>query len=195
MCVTLKLLSSSVGQCSTSWWSNKRASSTADINCEDVCQWSWREWGKLPVQCQGTPHTYMLELWLTASLCLSPQLFNTAITRARQWLVVVGDPVTLCTVGYNSPYWMELIRKCIEQQTFKYHCPNQFERFLETRVVTRLVLQHRHGQQMTKNISPPSQTAQTYSPPYSAHTGPSVNPFPSAHSGPPPPSSGNHTIR
>ena len=83
------------------------------------------------------------------------QLFNTALTRAKEWLVIVGDPITLCTVGYNSPCWLELIRKCIDIQTFRYHSADQFNRFLETRVITRLVLQHQHGEQLRRSIAPP----------------------------------------
>ena len=65
------------------------------------------------------------------------QLFNTAITRAREWLIVLGHPVTLCTVGSNSLCWMELIRKCHMLGTFEYPCAAKFEEFLGTRLVSR----------------------------------------------------------
>ena len=66
-----------------------------------------------------------------------PQLFNTAITRAREWLIVVGEPVTLCTVGSNRLCWLEFIQKCHKLGTFEYPNANNFETFLETKLITR----------------------------------------------------------
>ena len=40
------------------------------------------------------------------------QLFTTVITRAEEWLVVVGDPLTLSSVGSNRGCWIEFIRRC-----------------------------------------------------------------------------------
>jgi len=68
-----------------------------------------------------------------------PQLFNTAITRAREWLVVVGEPITLCTVGSNRLCWLEFIRKCRKLGTFEYPNADDFETFLETKLITRFI--------------------------------------------------------
>lgn len=66
------------------------------------------------------------------------QLFNTAVTRAKEWLIVCGEPITLCTVGSNRLCWIELIKKCLHQLgSFEYSNASQFERFLETKLVTR----------------------------------------------------------
>ena len=54
--------------------------------------------------CTSMVHVYM-------PLVL-PQLFNTAVTRAREWLIVVGEPITLCTVGSNRLCWLEFIWRC-----------------------------------------------------------------------------------
>jgi len=66
-----------------------------------------------------------------------PQLFNTAITRAREWLIVVGEPITLCTVGSNRLCWLEFIQKCHKLGTFEYPNAHSFEAFLETKHITR----------------------------------------------------------
>ena len=89
------------------------------------------------------------------SLLLFFQFFNTAITRSKEWLVIVGEPITLCTVGYNSPCWMELIKHCIELKTFKYQCPELFMKFLETRVISRQMMQKQHGEFLKKSTAPP----------------------------------------
>ncbi|XP_035692652.1 uncharacterized protein LOC118427123 [Branchiostoma floridae] len=41
-----------------------------------------------------------------------PKLLNTAITRAKSFVGVVGDPVSLCSVGSCSKYWLEYIEDC-----------------------------------------------------------------------------------
>ncbi len=66
-----------------------------------------------------------------------PQLFNTAVTRAREWLIVVGEPITLCTVGSNRLCWLEFIRKCNQLGSFGYPNAQHFESFLETRLIAR----------------------------------------------------------
>lgn len=44
---------------------------------------------------------------------------------------------------------------CIEWGTFHYHNPQQFNKFLETRVITRQILQRQHGEQLKRSIAPP----------------------------------------
>lgn len=96
------------------------------------------------------------EFTQTTCMALPPslplQLFNTAITRAREWLIIVGDPITLCTVGYNAQCWLELIKKCIETNTFKYPRSELFLNFLETKKVARHVL-HQHHQDFISKAS------------------------------------------
>lgn len=41
-----------------------------------------------------------------------PKLLNTAITRAQSLVAVVGDPLSLCTMGDCSYLWKEFIDKC-----------------------------------------------------------------------------------
>ena len=67
------------------------------------------------------------------------QLFNTAVTRAKQWLVVVGEPITLCTVGSNRLLWGEFIKNCQREQSFEYQNAEKFESCLEDKIVVRLV--------------------------------------------------------
>ena len=53
----------------------------------------------------------------------NPQLLNTAVTRARYYLAVVGDPNALCSVGENKVCWRLLLKKCNEHGTFRYRLP------------------------------------------------------------------------
>ena len=41
-----------------------------------------------------------------------PKLLNTAVTRARCMVAVVGDPVSLCTVGECRGIWRDYIKRC-----------------------------------------------------------------------------------
>ena len=41
-----------------------------------------------------------------------PKLLNTAVTRARCFIAVVGDPVSLCTVGECRSIWRDYIKRC-----------------------------------------------------------------------------------
>jgi len=42
------------------------------------------------------------------------KLLNTAMTRAKSWLGVVGDPVALCSVGECSRIWRTYLKHCDE---------------------------------------------------------------------------------
>jgi len=42
------------------------------------------------------------------------KLLNTAMTRAKSWLGVVGDPVALCAVGECSRIWRTYLKHCGE---------------------------------------------------------------------------------
>ena len=43
-----------------------------------------------------------------------PKLLNTAVTRARCMVAVVGDPVSLCVVGECRGLWRDYIKRCDE---------------------------------------------------------------------------------
>ena len=43
-----------------------------------------------------------------------PKLLNTAVTRARCMVAVVGDPVSICTVGECRGIWRDYIKRCNE---------------------------------------------------------------------------------
>jgi len=40
------------------------------------------------------------------------QLVNTALTRAKSWLAVVGDPVALCSIGNCGTLWRTYLKHC-----------------------------------------------------------------------------------
>ncbi len=65
--------------------------------------------------------------------------------------MIVGEPITLCTVGYNITCWIELIENCIQKKTFRYQCADMFMKFLETRVISRQIMQKNHGDFMKKS--------------------------------------------
>ena len=44
-----------------------------------------------------------------------PKLLNTAVTRARCLVAVVGDPVSICTVGECRSIWRDYIKRCNEK--------------------------------------------------------------------------------
>ena len=46
-----------------------------------------------------------------------PKLLNTAFTRAQSLLVVVGDPVALCSVGGCSTTWKNYLKNCEENKS------------------------------------------------------------------------------
>lgn len=46
-----------------------------------------------------------------------PKLLNSIFTRAKSYLAVVGDPITLCSTGECSKIWIEFLRKCQELNT------------------------------------------------------------------------------
>lgn len=43
------------------------------------------------------------------------KLLNTALTRAKSWIGVVGDPVALCSIGECSGIWKTYIKQCCGQ--------------------------------------------------------------------------------
>ena len=45
-----------------------------------------------------------------------PKLLNTAVTRARCLVAVVGDPVSICTVGECRSIWRDYIKRCNEKR-------------------------------------------------------------------------------
>ncbi|KAJ7378399.1 hypothetical protein OS493_023655 [Desmophyllum pertusum] len=45
-----------------------------------------------------------------------PKLLNTAVTRARCLVAVVGDPVSLCTVGECRSIWRDYIKRCNDKK-------------------------------------------------------------------------------
>ena len=42
----------------------------------------------------------------------SPRLLNTAVTRARSLLAVVGDPMSLCSIGACRNLWKDYLQRC-----------------------------------------------------------------------------------
>jgi hypothetical protein len=67
----------------------------------------------------------------------NPRLFNTAITRAKDYLVVVGDPYTLASVGENRGCWIEFIGRCRQMKSFVFKDNDAFDRTLEASIQTR----------------------------------------------------------
>lgn len=53
----------------------------------------------------------------------NPKLLNTAITRAKFCLIVVGDPVALCSAGDCRVCWKTILSMCSENGTFHYRVP------------------------------------------------------------------------
>ena len=51
------------------------------------------------------------------------KLLNTAITRARYRLVIIGDPLALCSLGDCQVWWRIILRKCNSNGTFHYRLP------------------------------------------------------------------------
>lgn len=45
-------------------------------------------------------------------------MINTAITRARYSVVVVGDPVVLCSVGECKDIWRRYVELCFGKKSF-----------------------------------------------------------------------------
>lgn len=72
-------------------------------------------------------------------MCFYLQLFNTAVTRAKEWLVVVGDAFTLASVGSNRGCWIEYIRRCRAMKGFRTSDATEqdFEAVLSTAGRTR----------------------------------------------------------
>jgi superfamily I DNA and/or RNA helicase len=104
-----------------------------------------------------------------AGFLTNPKLFNTAVTRAKEWLVVCGEPVTLCTVGSNRLCWVELIKKCHRDlDSFEYPNAAQFEALLQTKLFTRKILEKKNKQffqNMRKVQTPPIPQQQAPPPP------------------------------
>lgn len=68
-----------------------------------------------------------LPLSLTDSICV-PHVFNTVVSRARSYVVVVGDPLVLLTKEIHmmekfgsstGGFWSSYLRLCLEHGTFK----------------------------------------------------------------------------
>ena len=53
----------------------------------------------------------------------NPKLLNTAITRAKFCLAVIGDPKALCSVGDCRICWKTILSLCSENGTFHYRVP------------------------------------------------------------------------
>ena len=51
------------------------------------------------------------------------KLLNTAITRARYRLVVIGDPLALCSLGECRVCWKTILGRCNSNGTFHYRLP------------------------------------------------------------------------
>lgn len=53
----------------------------------------------------------------------NPKLLNTAITRAKFSLIIVGDPKALCSVGDCRVCWKTILYLCSENNSFHYRVP------------------------------------------------------------------------
>ena len=86
------------------------------------------------------PKVQLIQLQSSSSCILLScffQLLNTTITRAREWLIIVGEPITLCTVGSNRLCWKKIIKKCLKLTTFKYPNAEFFFSSLDNKHVAR----------------------------------------------------------
>ncbi len=45
-----------------------------------------------------------------------PRFLNTAVTRAQSLLAVVGDPMSLCSVGACRNLWKDYLQRCDDNQ-------------------------------------------------------------------------------
>ncbi|XP_078614262.1 3'-5' exoribonuclease HELZ2-like [Branchiostoma floridae x Branchiostoma japonicum] len=60
-----------------------------------------------------------------------PKLLNTAITRAKSFVGVVGDPVSLCSVGSCSKIWFEYIEGCSKQRSLHGTSVEEVKHYLD----------------------------------------------------------------
>ena len=49
---------------------------------------------------------------LNCGFLTDPRLLNTAVTRAQSLLAVVGDPMSLCSVGACRNLWKDYLQRC-----------------------------------------------------------------------------------
>ncbi|XP_065191165.1 probable helicase with zinc finger domain [Sycon ciliatum] len=77
--------------------------------------------------CAGHPD--LLEDSPQLGFLSSPKLFNTAVTRAKEWLIVVGDAFTLASVGTNRQCWLKLMGRCRHQFNSFHSDDNQTRDF------------------------------------------------------------------
>ncbi|CAH1244538.1 HELZ2 [Branchiostoma lanceolatum] len=60
-----------------------------------------------------------------------PKLLNTAITRAKSFVGVVGDPVSLCSVGSCSKIWFEYIEHCSKHRSLHGASVEEIKHYLD----------------------------------------------------------------
>lgn len=60
----------------------------------------------------------------------NPKLLNTALTRARYQVIIVGDPLALCSIGECKACWKTIIKFCDANKTFDYRMP--YAKLLDT---------------------------------------------------------------
>ncbi|XP_035692651.1 helicase with zinc finger domain 2-like [Branchiostoma floridae] len=60
-----------------------------------------------------------------------PKLLNTAITRAKSFVGVVGDPISLCSVGSCSKIWFEYIEGCSKHRSLHGTSVDQIKHYLD----------------------------------------------------------------
>ena len=51
----------------------------------------------------------------------NPKLLNTAITRARYQVILIGEPVALCSIGECKACWKTILKMCDSNKTFFYN--------------------------------------------------------------------------
>ena len=68
-------------------------------------------WTYLPIEDRNVESNSDLSE-LNCGFLSDPRLLNTAVTRAQSLLAVVGDPMSLCSVGACRNLWKDYLRRC-----------------------------------------------------------------------------------
>ena len=86
-----------------------------------------------------------------------PKLLNTAVTRARCLVAVVGDPVSLCTVGDCRSIWRDYIKRCNEKGGLFGVTMEELDREINA-AITTIELNQEAGPFVQKPLSMPERS-------------------------------------
>ena len=100
------------------------------------------------------------------------KLLNTALTRARSFVAVVGDPVALCCIGDCTTIWRTYLKHC--QQMGSIHPRNITIDQVRTQVIS--LMNSPHGQNLSRLANVGMINISTASQPIAAPSLPSVQP-------------------